>query len=141
MTKSERLRILLGERYKEASIHKSDAEKYLRRVRNLIRKGWIKGSPAEDSDGNLTSAFAANSVRFCLIGAMSRASNDMGLDVDAVLLGRRAIQSIVLPDDVRRGTASTSVDYGLAKWNDQTTTTKSMVDLVLAEAITTVMEL
>lgn len=66
-----------------ASSNRSELRRLLTRARTLVRKGWTQGSTSRNKYGHDVRVRNPNAVRFCAVGALSRA---LGKGGDAELL-------------------------------------------------------
>lgn len=110
------------------------AIRFLRRVRNLIRKGWTKGMYASDSDGQYIPYWESGACRFCLMGAILRAKMELGSSIrnDDLVMARESIRS---NEPLVFGPKSYEFSEMAVKWNDSDGIKKSDIDSVLAKSI------
>jgi hypothetical protein len=87
----------------------------LKKVRDLIDGGWIKGSFAQTEDGESCSPNSKKSVCYCLLGAINRATKSRGLKTNVI----NVLAETIEPSD--------KDNFSLAGWNDNKRRTKQQV--------------
>lgn len=106
----------------------------LRRMRTILRKGWVQGYYAKDPRGDMAFTDEKNAVAFCLVGAQMRAVDDLHAD-DLRRTTARLIQSC-LPRGCKRRLADgrdPQVAFNDAKGRKKSEILK-VVDCAIAKA-------
>ncbi len=93
----------------------------LKGARKLLerRGAWVQYAAAVDGSGMLVGPMDSHAMRFCLVGAVTRAA---GVNVDAAIIAQRKLRRVLAPEHVTH-------------WNDATGRRKHQVLAVLDEAI------
>src|SRR5690242_5528467 len=100
-------------------------KKILTRAANILAKGWTQGYYAKSESGHCIESNDSRAVRFCAVGALQRASLELGVGQDAV-------------DDIAKelrnfGRVNNGVG-GLVSWNDAKGRKKSEVIRLFRDA-------
>jgi len=64
-------------------------------ARRLIRQGWTQRRFAADADGNSTGISSDTACKFCVVGALYRAAEDLGLPRSEMLDARVRMLAIL----------------------------------------------
>lgn len=99
--------------------------KILRDAKTLLEQDgvWIKGSFANDKEGNLSSDRLSKATTFCAMGACYKAS------------GRDNVAEDLLVEKILNSITEKRADIGITDYNDLSTTTKEDVLSVFDEAL------
>ncbi len=95
----------------QARKQKQQVFELLKRVNNILSspKAWCKGVAAISRHERPCTVWDVEAVKFCLVGALNKASNDLNVPFDVGIKAQHALERIV----VRR-----TSDSGIARYND-----------------------
>jgi len=99
----------------------------LEKATDLIRNGWIQQITAKTATGDTVSLYNINATKFCLLGALTRATRDKANESQTILLRAKKIITDILKDRYGKSIC-------LSHWNDATSTGKEDVVQLLEEA-------
>lgn len=85
------------------SKNKQAVKDVIQRARKLLKSRWITGWEAEDREGNGIEPLSDKAYRYCLVGALRRASRDLGHPPNLVKTARNVIEN-QLEEDGYHGT-------------------------------------
>lgn len=96
----------------------------LKRSAKLIEKGWARGWFAKDKYGKIVDHFSdPRAVKFCAVGAIRRASNDVKASKEDMARARIALEFHL-----------GLVTYSIVEWNDKQKSKKPVIEAFNAAA-------
>lgn len=84
---------------------RQEVKKILQYARNLIEKGWCKGWFAKTRGGRCTRTNAADACKFCAVGAIDRARDDVAPNMikwDVERVARQQLSRVMGTTDISK---------------------------------------
>lgn len=78
----------------------AQAAKILGRAKKYIASGWIRNREASDHFGNSVAFGSPRACKFCMVGAIRRASFDLGASLKAEQLAFQRVEALVPYSDI-----------------------------------------
>ncbi len=98
---------------------------------DLVGKGWVKGAYATDAKGKTTDIDRPEAINFCAVGAMRRATLDLGIDDGVAYSAARLVAHKV----VCTRQSEDGIAYGtIAEYNDSVGRTQADIVALFKEA-------